>query len=115
MNTPEGSDSAIRDFKAAIQKEPATYENYILLASVYGRRGRNQEAAQILLQGMPAHPYVREFPEALAAQYMELGKYGDALRVIHNGLEVFPDDLVLRTLQKKAASATLDGAAGLQQ
>jgi tetratricopeptide (TPR) repeat protein len=108
VDSPEASEQAIRYFKAALQKNPASSDNYILLASVYARRGRSQEAVQVLMEGMPVSPYVKEFPESLAVQYMELGKYGDALKTIRRGLEVFPGDRVLRTLQKKAAAATLD-------
>jgi hypothetical protein len=109
VDSPESSEQAIHFFQAAIRRNAAVADNYILLAAVYARRGRSQEAVQVLLEGMPLNPYVREFPESLAVQYMQLGKYGDALTTIRKGLEVFPGDLLLRTLLKKASSATLDG------
>jgi tetratricopeptide (TPR) repeat protein len=109
LDSAEASEQAIRFFKAAIQKNPAVSDNYILLSAVYARLGRSQEAIPVLLEGMRLSPYAKEFPESLAVQYMESGKYGDALRIIRKGLEVFPGDLVLRALLKKVSSATLDG------
>ncbi len=110
IDTPEGSEQAIRYFSAAIRNDPAAYENFILLAKVYARTARHQEAVRILQEGMPVNSYVKEFPESLAVQYMELGEYGDASRIVRKGLEIFPDDLILRTLQKKISAATLDGS-----
>ena len=49
--------------------------------------------------------------ESLAAQYLLLGDYRNGFAVLKRGLELFPADAKLRTLDKQARSATLDGAA----
>ena len=106
---PEGVDEAIRDFTSAIQAGAAA-EDYLLLAGLYGKKKQNTEAIAVLRKGMRANPYVREFAESLAVEYMALGQYRDAADVIRKGLDLFPDDVTLRILQKKVQSATLDGS-----
>jgi hypothetical protein len=39
---------------------------------------------------------------------MALGQYGDAWQTIREGLGMFPDDMILRLLEKKVRAATLD-------
>jgi len=53
-------------------------------------------------------PYFREVYENLATEYMELGEYPAALKVLAKGIELFPEDVKLRSLQEKASSATLN-------
>ena len=106
---PEPADEAIRDFNSAIQAGAAA-EDYLLLAGLYGKKKQNIEAIAILLKGMRANPYVREFSESLAVEYMTLGQYRNASDMIRKGLELFPDDVALRVLQQKVRSATLDGS-----
>jgi hypothetical protein len=106
---PEAVDEAIRDFTKAIQAGAAA-EDYLLLAGLYGKRKQNAEAISVLRKGMRDNPFVREFSESLAVQYMALGQYRDASAVIREGLDLFPDDVTLRVLQKKVGSATLDGS-----
>jgi tetratricopeptide (TPR) repeat protein len=107
--TPEALEEAIRDFTSATQAGAAA-EEYLLLAGLYGKKKQNTEAIAVLQKGMRANPYVREFSESLAVEYMALGQYRDASDVIRKGLDLFPDDVTLRVLQKKVQSATLDGS-----
>jgi hypothetical protein len=107
--TPEALEEAIRDFTSATQAGAAA-EDYLLLAGLYGKKKQNTEAIAVLRKGMRANPYVREFSESLAVEYMALGQYRDAADVIRKGLDLFPDDVTLRVLQKKVQSATLDGS-----
>jgi len=107
--TPEALEEAIRDFTSATQAGAAA-EDYLLLAGLYGKKKQNTEAIAVLQKGMRANPYVREFSESLAVEYMALGQYRDASDVIRKGLDLFPDDVTLRVLQKKVQSATLDGS-----
>ena len=109
---PEAVDEAIGYFTAAIQDGSPAAEDFLLLAGLYGRKKQNAESISILRRGMAANPYVREFPESLAAQHMSSGEYRDASAVIRKGLEIFPDDVALRALQKKIQDATLDGSPG---
>jgi predicted Zn-dependent protease len=106
---PEAAEEAIRDFTGAIQAG-TTAEDYLLLAGLCSKKKQNAEALAVLQKGMRANPYVREFSESLAVEYMALGQYRDAADVIHKGLDLFPDDVALRVLQKKVQSATLDGS-----
>jgi hypothetical protein len=106
---PEGADEAIRDFTSAIEAGAAA-EDYLLLAGLYDKKKQNAEAIAVLQKGMRANPYVREFSESLAVQYMALGQYREASAAIRKGMDLFPDDVMLRFLQKKVGSATLDGS-----
>jgi tetratricopeptide repeat protein len=107
--SPEAMDKAMRDFAGAIQAG-ASAEDYLLLAGLHGKKKQNAEAIAVLQKGLRANPYVREFPESLAVEYMALGQYREASEVIRKGLDLFPDDVALRVLQKKVRAATLEGS-----
>ena len=66
----------------------------------------------MLRKGIEQNPYLREFYESLAAQYVALGEYRDALQMSRKGLDVFRDDAALLLLQKKVQAAMLDPSPG---
>ena len=70
---------------------------------------RIPEAVELLDKARAMNPNVREIYELLGAQFMTMGDYRSALRVLKAGIELFPDDASLRALDQKARSATLDG------
>ena len=107
-NTTEGLRAGIRYLAGALKAGSNAPEDLLLLGDLYGRDDQHAEAVRVLEKGREANPYFHEFYEAIAVQQMALGKYGDALQVIRKGLSLFPGDNMLRLLEKKVESATLD-------
>jgi len=108
-NTSDGNRKALDYMKQVFRAGDPNVDDYLFLANLYTRTTQPKEAVAILEKARTASPYFREIYENLAAAYMELGQYGDALKVLGKGMELFPDDATLRALQKKANSATLTG------
>jgi hypothetical protein len=111
QNTPEARQQAIKDMSRVIHDGFPNVDDYTLLADLYIRENRNPEAVVLLEKARVANPYFPEIYELLAAQYMALGDYRHAIAILQKGLELFPADAKLRTLDKSARSATLDGIA----
>ena len=98
---------AIDDMKRVFQLTSPNVDDYLLLGDLYSRTQRPKEAVQLLEGARSSHPYFREIYELLADNYMTLGEYGDALGVVQQGLQLFPDDSKLRVLENKAKAAGL--------
>jgi predicted Zn-dependent protease len=101
------SDKAINDFRQAIGAGSKNRADFILLAELYSRSHKNKDVIDTLQLGMTANPYSPEFPESIAAEFLQLDDYRNASIVIRQGLERFPDDLKLRALDKKVRSVML--------
>jgi hypothetical protein len=110
QNTTEGRHKAIGYMAQIMRSGSINVDDSLVLASLYSSDKRYQQAVDVLERTRAADPYFREIYESLAAQYLALGKYRQALTVLQQGLELFPDDAKLRILEKNARSATLDGA-----
>lgn len=107
-DTPEDRTAAVRYLTRALQNGANAPDDFLLLAEIYSRENRHVEAIRLLQKGREVNPYFRELQEQIAAQHMALGQYGDALQVIRAGLELFPDDIRLRLLDRQVRAATLD-------
>lgn len=110
--TEDGTRESIGYLTGAIRAGSTLPEDFLLLAEAYGQGKRQAEAIHVLRKGLEQNPYLREFYEALAAQYVALGEYRDALQMSRKGLDVFPDDTALLLLQKKVQAAMLDTSPG---
>jgi len=106
-NTPAGNLKAKEYMKRALTLGSANIDDYLFLSNLCVRTKDHRDAVAILEKARNASPYFREVYEDLATEYMELGSYGDALAILHSGIELFPDDFKLRALEKKASAATL--------
>lgn len=109
-DTPEKRQQAIACITRVIRESAANVDDYTLLADLYIRENRSREAVVVLEKARTTYPYFSEIYESLAAQYMALGDYRSAIAVLKKGLELFPADTRLRTLDKNARSTTLDAA-----
>jgi hypothetical protein len=98
---------AIADMKRVFRLTSPNVDDYLLLGNLYTRTQQPKEAVQLLEEARSYHPYFREIYELLANNYMALGKYGDALGVLQQGLQLFPDDAKLRVLENKAKAVGL--------
>lgn len=108
-NTPAGNLKSKEYMKRVLALRETNIDDYLFLSHLYARTKDHREAVVILEKARSTSPYFREVYENLATEYMELGSYGDALAVLHSGIELFPDDFELRGLEKKASSASLPG------
>ena len=106
-NTEAGNHKALEYMKRVGRSGPPNVDDDLFVSHLYIRTKQTREAVDILERARTASPYFREVYENLAAAYMELGQYRDALAVLGRGIELFPDDGKLRDLQKKASAATL--------
>ena len=109
QDTPEARQRAVRYVLRIMQGGSPNVDDYTLLAELYLREGKNEEAIKLLEKARVANPYFPSIYEALAAQYMTVGDYRHATALLQKGLELFPDDAKLRMLDKTARSATLEG------
>jgi hypothetical protein len=98
---------AINDMKRVLRLTSPSVDDYLLLGNLYSRTQQPNDAVQILEEARSSNPYFREIYELLADNYMALGQFGDALRVLQRGLQLFPDDSKLRDLEKKANAVGL--------
>jgi len=106
-NTLAGTAKAIDSMKKVFELTAPNIDDYLFLADLYARTQQEKKAVEILEKARTTSPYFREIYELLATDYMTLGQYGDALTVLRQGIELFPDDLKLRSLEKKANSVGL--------
>lgn len=104
-STAGSLEAAAGYFSKAINAGSTERDNFLLLAEVYSRMRKNDEALETLKQGMQTNPYSPEFAERLAARYIEIGDYRSSLNAIRRGLELFPDDMTLHNLHDKVQSA----------
>jgi Tetratricopeptide repeat len=108
-NTSAGLSKAIGYMEQISRRGSRNVDDSIFLAQLYARAKRTGDAIRILESSRTADPYVRKLYEMLAEQYMQLGKYADALNVLKAGIDLFPDDAKLKALDSHARSATLGG------
>lgn len=106
-DTRAGKLRAIDDMKRLFRITIPNIDDYLFLADLYTRTQQEEAAVRILEKACSSNPYFREVYEMLASAHMTLGNYGDALAVLRQGIELFPDDSKLRALKEKADSVTL--------
>jgi hypothetical protein len=76
--------------------------DYLLLDSILTRSGNFSAAIRILRQGLLIAPYNNLLYQNLAARQMSAGNISDSLETMRKGLELFPEDAVLRDMQQRA-------------
>jgi tetratricopeptide (TPR) repeat protein len=99
--TPEALKDAKKYFEQAIQLGSKERDNFLSLAELYSRSGDDADAIHVLRQGMHENPYAPEFPESLATALIRSDDYRNAADVVRRGLDLFPDDAILRNLRGK--------------
>jgi hypothetical protein len=107
-NTAAATQQALDHMTRLLRLTSPNVDDYIFLANLYSRTGQDKKAIALLDKGITNAPYFRDLYEMLAEDYMAIGQYGDATRVLKQGLSVFPVDLKLRALEQKANSAILN-------
>lgn len=108
--TPAGTLKAIDHMTHLFRVTVPNIDDYLFLGDLYTRTQQEEKAVKILEKARSSSPYFREVYEMLARDHMTLGQYSDALAVLQQGIELFPDDMTLRDLEKRANSVTLGPA-----
>lgn len=105
--TPQGKSAAIQYLSQAIESGSTSPSDYLLLAELLAQSGRVPEAIKVLKRGITLAPYTSLFYRSLALRYLSVKRSGQALEAMKQGLQLFPEDSILRMLMKKAEAAAL--------
>jgi tetratricopeptide (TPR) repeat protein len=105
-DTAAGTLRAIDHMQHLFRITVPNIDDYLFLGDLYTRTQRKGKAIKILEKARSSSPYFREVYEMLASDHMTLGQYGDALAILRQGIELFPDDVKLRALEKRANSVS---------
>jgi hypothetical protein len=106
-DTSAGTRKAIDHMTHLLRIATPNIDDYLFLGDLYTRTQQEEKAIKVLEKARSSSPYFREVYEMLASDQMTLGQYADALAVLRQGIALFPDDMKLRDLEKRANSVTL--------
>jgi hypothetical protein len=98
---------ATDDMERVFRVTTPNVDDDLLLGNLYSSTQRPKDAVQLLERARTSNPYFREIYELLASNYMALGQYQNALAVTQEGLQLFPEDSNLRTIEEKARAVDL--------
>ena len=88
------------------QGSTSTYD-YLLLDSLLARTGDIAGSINLLKKGIAISPYEQSFYENLAVRQLSNGDTAGGVATIERGLELFPEDSVLRQMQEQAVAQGL--------
>ena len=100
--TPEAIEEATRELTEAIQRGSTLPSDFELLANLLARAGDPNASIELLKRGIVLNPYSPRLYKVLALQYISNKQYTEALQVMRQELNVFPQDSFMRTLVRKA-------------
>ena len=108
---------ALRYAERAVQNGAGSESDYALLALLLDRSGDAGASIDALKQGLTAFPYSNSFYEDLVARQLSAGRPDDAASSLKQGLQLFPEDSQLRSMQQAMSSngRTEQGIARFQQ
>ncbi len=81
--------------------------DYLLLDSLLARTGNTAASIDLLKKGISISPYEQSFYENLAVRELSSGNTTEGVATIQRGLELFPEDSVLREMQEQAVARGL--------
>jgi tetratricopeptide (TPR) repeat protein len=90
---------AIRYAREVIEQGSASDSDYLLLDGFLARSGNPQASIDVLKQAIVRTPYSNSLYESLAARQLSAGNASEGLVTIKRGLELFPEDAVLRGVE----------------
>ncbi|MGA8153009.1 MAG: hypothetical protein WB952_18805 [Terriglobales bacterium] len=96
-----GSASAIRYLESAIHQGSTNPADFEQLATLLIAANRSSDVLKVLQQGMQLIPYYAEFYRLSARVDFSTNKKQEACEIVDQGLEKFPQDVVLRDLSRK--------------
>ena len=81
--------------------------DYLLLDSLLTRTGNTAGSIALLKKAISISPYEQSFYENLAVRQFSSGNAAEGVATIRRGLELFPEDSVLREMQEQAVARGL--------
>ena len=81
--------------------------DYLLLDGLLVRTGNAAGSIDLLKKGISIAPYEQAFYENLAARQLSSGDSAEGVATIRRGLELFPEDSVLREMEEQAVARGL--------
>jgi Flp pilus assembly protein TadD len=94
---------AIRYATEVIDQGSTSAYDYLLLDQLLARSGRFSDAIPVLRKAAAIAPYNYLIYESLAAREFASGNKAEALEAVRRGLELFPEDSVLREIGRTAS------------
>jgi tetratricopeptide (TPR) repeat protein len=88
-------DKVIENFKKASEKNPYSVDVHYNFAQMYQREGKNYETISEYEKCLSADPICDRALKILIPLYISLGRYNEAKKVIHNALELDPNNSYL--------------------
>lgn len=88
------------------QGSTSSYD-YLLLDGLLARAGDLASCVKVLKKGITIAPYSNSLYENLGVRQLTAGDTADGLDTLQRGLELFPEDPVLREMQEHAVAAGL--------
>jgi tetratricopeptide (TPR) repeat protein len=104
-NTPESNSKAMDYLGRTIETGSLLATDFEKRAELLNQAGRAPEAIDVLKRGISVDPYYQRSYKALALLLISEKRYEEALRVMRQELDTFPQDSFMRQLLKKAESA----------
>ena len=104
--TPQSLEEATRELTEAIQRGSTLPSDFELLSNLLARAGHPNVSIELLKRGIVLNLYSPRLYKVLALQYISKQQYTEALQVMRQELNVFPQDSFMRTLIKKAEGAS---------
>jgi len=99
--------SAIAYATQVIDRGSTSTYDYLLLDSLLARAGNTAGSIDLLKKGLLIAPYEQSFYENLAVRQLSIGKTAEGVTTIQRGLELFPEDSVLRDMHDQATARGL--------
>ncbi len=105
-NTPESNSKAMDYLGRAIQSGSLLANDFEKRAEQLNQAGRAPEAIEVLKRGILVDPYHQRSYKALALLCIAEKRYEEAVQVMRQELDAFPQDSFMRNLLKKAEAAS---------
>ena len=105
-NSPESASAAMDYLARAIESGSLLAIDFEKRAELLNRAGRPAEAIAVLKKGIGVDPYYQRSYKALALLFVSQKLYQEAMQVMRQELEIFPQDSFMRTLLQKGESAS---------
>ena len=104
----DGDLSKAAGFATQVIDEGSTSSyDYLLLDSLLTRTGNTAGSIVLLMKAISISPYEQSFYENLAVRQFSSGSTAEGVATIRRGLELFPEDSVLREMQEQAVARGL--------
>ena len=95
---------ATRYARQVIDQGSTSVYDYLFLDQLLAQAGEFTACVDLLKKGLAMAPYNNLFYESLAARELAAGRRADGVATIKRGLELFPEDSVLRDLDREVTA-----------